>query len=158
MTGRIEDLDLQFPKKVALALIVSDDRSVGRIVTDEDGITIGPAAAAFDSLLNGARANERNVLRRHAAGEVSQRNNVVHNPNPASVRCQNEIAFARLNREITNCHRWKMIALELRPPFSTIDRNPQTELGSEEKQIGLFQVFLDDVRVTPDGLRVFVGN
>ena len=51
-----------------------------------------------------------------------------------------------------------MIALELRPPFSTIDRNPQTELGSEEKQIGLFQVFLDDVRVTPDGLRVFVGN
>ena len=53
--GSVEHFQLQFSKEMALALIVIDHRSVGRVIADEHRIAIGPAAIAFNSLLHGTR-------------------------------------------------------------------------------------------------------
>src|SRR5262245_33630804 len=49
-----------------------------------------------------------------------------------------------------------MIAFEFGPAFSAVDRDPETELRSEEKEIGFFQIFFDHVRVAADGFRILV--
>jgi hypothetical protein len=53
------------------------------------------------------------------------------------MRCQNKIVFTPLNCEIADGHSGKVIAFELRPVFSAIDRHVKAEFSPKKKQVGL---------------------
>src|SRR5207244_6628560 len=109
---------------------------------------IGPPALAFDALLDRPRRNERNILLQQIRSQRAQRRDVINNPDPAAVGRQNKFVVARLNHQIAYGNGREMVAFKLRPAFSSIDRDPKSELGAEKKKIRLNQILLDDVRVT----------
>ena len=63
------------------------------------------------------------------------------------MRGQNEIVFPRLNCEVADSDGWKVVTLELRPNFSTINRDIESEFGAKKKEAWLNDVFLDYVCV-----------
>src|SRR5207249_10893219 len=71
----------------------------------------------------------------------------IHDPDPATVRCQHEIVITRLNCQIAHGDSGKMVAFELCPVFSAVNRYEQTKLGPKKKQIGLNEVFFNYVSV-----------
>src|SRR6266702_2014481 len=127
---------------MSLPLIVIDHGCVRWIIANKNGLAIGPPALAFDALLDRARRNKRNVLLQQVRSQRAQRCDVINNPDPAAVGRQNKYVVARLNRQITYGNGRKMVALKLRPAFSSVDRNPKSELGAEKKKIWLDQIFL----------------
>ena len=141
-----------------LALIIIDHGGVRRIVANKNRVAIGPSTLAFDALLHRARRNKRNVLLQQIRSQRAQRRDVVNYPDPAAMGSENQLVIARLNRQIANGNGRKMVALKLRPAFSAINRNPESELRAEEKKIRLNQVFLNHVRVTANALRVLRCN
>ena len=70
------------------------------------------------------------------------------------MRGENQIVIPRMNRQVANSNRRKMVALELRPAFSAIDRNPESKLRADEEEIWLDQIFFNHVRVSTNALRV----
>src|SRR5512132_3442749 len=70
------------------------------------------------------------------------------------MRGENQIVVSRMNRQVANGNGRKMVALELRPVFSAINRNPQSKLRADEKKIWLDQIFFNHVRVSTNALRV----
>src|SRR5438093_9060193 len=141
-----------------LPLEVIDHGGVRRIIANKNGLAIGPPALAFDALLDRARRNKRNVLLQQIRSQRAQRCDVINNPDAAAVRRQNKLVVARLNRQIAYGNGGEMVAFKLRPAFSSVDRDPKSELGPEKKKIRLNQVFLDDVRVTTNAFRVLGCN
>ena len=107
---------------------------------------------------NRPRRNKRNVLLQQIRSQRAQRCDVINNPDPAAVGRQNKFVVARLNRQIAYGNGREMVAFKLRPAFSSVDRNPKSELGAEKKKIRLNQVLLDDVRVTANAFRVLWCN
>ena len=156
--GGIQNFELHFSKQMTLALVVIDHGSVRRIIANKNGIAVGPAALAFDSLLHRTRRNERNVLLQQIRSQRAQRSDVVNNPDPAAVCRKNQIVIARLNCQIANGNGGKMVAFKLRPVFSTIDRDPKSKFGAEKKKIWLDQILLDYVRVSANAFRVLGCN
>src|ERR1051326_4818341 len=61
---------------------------------------------------------------------------------------EDEIIIPWLNCKVAHSHSGKTSTFELRPCFSTINRNKKTELSAEEQQIRLNDVFLNDIRVS----------
>src|SRR4029453_5176832 len=53
MAGGIQNFQLQFSKKMTLALVVIDHGGIRWIIADKNGVAIGPAAGAYDPLLDG---------------------------------------------------------------------------------------------------------
>src|SRR5262245_46060463 len=74
------------------------------------------------------------------------------------MRAENQIVIPRVNREVANGNGRKMVALKLRPDFSAIDRNPESQFRSKEKKIGFNQILLDHMRVTANALSVLSTN
>src|SRR5207247_10692224 len=72
----------------------------------------------------------------------------------SAVRCQNQLVVARMNCQIANGSGREMIAFELCPVFSAVDRDPKSELCAEKQQIRFYQVLLDDVRVATNAFDV----
>jgi hypothetical protein len=70
------------------------------------------------------------------------------------MRGQDKIIFAWLDCQIAHCHRWEPAAFELRPCLPTINRNVKAKLGPEKKQVRFHDIFLDDVGVTSNTLRI----
>src|ERR1700719_1288667 len=116
-------------------LVICNHRSVGRIVAHEGGIAVCPAAASRDTLLHRSRRDESGFLPHKIGSQRAQRRNVVDDPNAAAMGCENEIVFTGLNRKIAHGDRRKMIAFELRPAFSAVDRDPKPKLRAKEKEI-----------------------
>src|SRR5437667_4569695 len=139
---------------MALSLIVIDRSRVRRIIADKYGVAIGPAAAALNSLLHRARGNEGDILRQKIRRQGAQWRDVVHDPNAAAVRRQNKLVLARMNCQIANGSGREMIAFELCPVFSAVDRDPKPKLCAEKQQIRFYQVLLDDVRVATNAFDV----
>ena len=73
---------------------------------------------------------------------------------PRPCVAEDEIVIARLDGQIAHGDRGKTASFELRPGFAAIDRNKQTELGPEEQQVRLNQIFLDDVRISAHTLEL----
>src|SRR5207247_7841439 len=105
-----------------------------------------------------ARRNKRNVLLQQIRSQRAQRCDVINNPDAAAVGRQNKLVVARLNRQIAYGNGGEMVAFKLRPVFSSVDRDPKSELGAEKKKIRLNQVLLDEVRVTANAFRVLWCN
>ena len=141
-----------------LPLVVIDHGGVRRILANKNRVAIGPSALALDALLDRPRRNERNILLQQIRSQRAQRRDVINNPDPAAMRRKNQIVVPRLNRQVANGNGRKMVALELRPAFSSVDRDPKSELGAEKKKIGLNQVLLDHVRVSANAFRVLRCN
>src|SRR5215211_7485647 len=143
---------------MSLPLVIIDHGGVRRIIANKNGLAIGPAALTLDALLDRSRRNKRNVLLQQIRSQRAQRCDVINNPDAAAVGRQNKLVVARLNRQIAYGNGREMIAFKLRPAFSSVDRDPKSELGAEEKKIGLNQVLLDDVCVTANAFRVLWCN
>ena len=141
-----------------LALIVVDHGGVRRILANENRVAIGPSTLALDALLDRSRRNERNILLQQIRSQRAQRRDVVYDPDAAAMRGENKIVVPRLNRQVANGNGRKMVAFELRPVFSAINRNPQSKLRAEEKKIGFNQIFFNHVRVAANALRVLRCN
>src|SRR4029077_8163210 len=139
-------------------LVVSNDRGVWRIIANKGGIAVGPPTIAFYALLYRAGRNKGCLLRKKVRGERAPRRDIINNPDPASVRSQNKIIFTRLNREIAYGHRRESTTFELRPSISAINRNVETKLSSKKKQARFHDIFLDDMRVTSNTLRILRGH
>src|SRR6266511_1069402 len=143
---------------MTLALVVIDHSSVRWIIANKNRVAIGPPAAAFNSLLHRARRNESDFLRQKIWGESAQRRDIVDDPDPATMRCQGKIVFTRLNCQIANGNSRKVIALELCPIFSPIDRDPKSELGPEKEEVWFDHVFLDYVSVSTNAFDVLCAH
>ena len=63
------------------------------------------------------------------------------------MRRDHQIVIPRLNRDITHCDSGEVAALVTRPLIATVERDPQPELGAEEKQIGIDEILANNVRV-----------
>src|ERR1700742_4330111 len=74
------------------------------------------------------------------------------------MRRKYQIIITRMNRQISNSHRGKMVAFKLRPVFSTIDRYPKAKLGTKKEQLRLHQVFFDHMSVPTNALAVLSAN
>src|SRR5436190_7106908 len=140
------------------ALIIVDHGSVRWILANKNRVAIGPSTLALYALLDGPRRNESNILLQQIRSQRSQRRDVVDYPDTAAMRGKNHIVVAGLNCEIANGNGRKMLAFELRPAFSAIDRNPEPEHRAKEKKIGLNQVLLNHVRVAANALRILRCN
>src|SRR5215469_1189928 len=130
-----------------LTLIIIDHGSVRRILANENRVAIGPSTLALDALLDRPRRNERNILLQQIRSQRAQRRDVVHYPDSAPMRGENQIIVPRMNRQVANGNRRKMVALELRPAFSAINRNPESEFRADEKKVGFDQILFDYVCV-----------
>src|SRR5947207_10112034 len=135
-------------------LVVSNDSGVWRIIANKYGVSVGPATAAFNALLHWSRRNKGCLPRKKLRGERAPRRNIINNPDPAAMRGQNKIVFTALNREIAHRHRREPTTFELRPSLSAINRNVQTKLSSKKKQARFHDIFLNDMRVTSNTLRI----
>src|SRR6478735_4752653 len=143
---------------MTLALIIVDHGGVRRILANENRVTIGPSPLALDPLLHRPRRNERNILLQQIRSQRAQRSDVVYYPDPTAMRGENQIVAPRVNRQVANGNGRKMVALELRPIFSAINRNPQSKLRAEEKKIWFNQILLDNMRVSANALWVLRRN
>src|SRR4030095_7606492 len=65
---------------------------------------------------------------------------------------QDEIVVAGVNGNIAHGHR-RQIAGKLRPLPSAVDRDKQPELGPKEKQIAIYPVFANHMRIAFDCIR-----
>jgi len=117
---------------MTFALIISDHRGVRRIIADENGIAISPAPAGGNSLHGGLALHELGFLRQSVGRQLSQRRDVVDDPNAAAVRCDHQITIARMNRQVAYRDVRQVTAFVLRPLLAAVDRNPQSELGSDK--------------------------
>src|SRR6516164_2713586 len=106
---------------MSLALIIVDYGSVRRILANKNGVAIGPSALALDPLLHRSRGDERHILLQQIRSQRAQRRDVVHYPDSAAMRGENQIVIPRVNRQVANGNGRKMIALKLRPAFSAIN-------------------------------------
>src|SRR5262245_11343440 len=141
-----------------LTLIIVDHGSVRRILANKNRVAIGPSTLALDALLDRSRRDEGNILLQQIRSQRAQRRDVVHYPDPAAMRAENQIVVPWVNREVANGNGRKMVALKLRPAFSAIDRNPESQFRSNEKKIGFNQILLDHMRVTTNALWVLSTN
>src|SRR5215469_17281724 len=116
-----------------LTLIIVDHGSVRRIFANKNRVHIGPSTLTLDALLDRSRRNESNILLQQIRSQRAQRRDVVHYPDSAAMRCENQIIVPRMNRQVANGNGRKMVALELCPVFSAIDRNPESEFRADEK-------------------------
>src|SRR5678816_3666557 len=139
---------------MTLALIIVDHGGVRRILANENRVAISPSTLALDALLDRARRDEGNILLQQIRSQRAQRRDVVYYPDPTAMRGENQIVIPRVNRQVANGNGRKMVAFELRPIFSAINRNPQSKLRAEEKKIGFNQILFDYVRISANALRV----
>src|SRR4030095_5779625 len=133
---------------MTLALIIIDHGSVRRVLANENSVAIGPSTLALDALLDRPRRNERNILLQQIWSQRTQRRNIIYYHDSAPMCRENQIVVPRMNRQIANGNSWKMVALELRPAFSAINRNPESKLSANEKKIRLNQVFFNHVSIS----------
>src|SRR6266542_5593395 len=113
---------------MALSLIVSDHSCVRWVIAGKYGVAIGPATAAFNSLLHRTRCDESDILRQKIRRQSAQRCDVIDDPDAATVCCQNQIVITRMNCQIANRGSGKMVAFELCPVFAAVDRDPKPKL------------------------------
>src|SRR6476620_3597112 len=141
-----------------LTLIIVDHGSVRRILANENRVANGPSTLALDTLLDRARRNESNILLQQIRSQCAQRRDVVYYPDPTAMRGENQIVVPRVNRQVANGNGRKMVALELRPIFSAINRDPESKLRAEEKKIGFNQILFDYMRVSANAFCVLRRN
>ena len=153
-SARVEHLDLQLAEQVPGALVVGDDRAVLRVVAHERRGAVGPAPLRLDALLRGACRHEGGVLRGKLRRQLTQRRDVVHDPDAAAVRGDHEVAVARLHGEIAHRDGGQMPAPVLRPVRAAVHRHRESQLRAEVEELRVDGILLDHVRVTAHTLSV----
>ncbi len=98
----------------------------------------------------GFAATKAGFLCQEIFRERTQRSDVVDDPYPAAVSREDEVVRPRLDRQVAHRHGRETAAFVLRPGYATIDRNIETELSPEKKQIRLDRVFLNNVSIAAD--------
>src|SRR6266567_3501263 len=68
------------------------------------------------------------------------------------MRRQDQVVLARMNRDVAHRDR-RQVPGKLSPLAAAIDRDKQSELGSNKKQIAIDAVFANHVRVALDRVR-----
>ena len=129
----VQHFDLQLAEEMARTLVVGDHGRLRRVVADKDGGAIRPAAVRLDALLHRPRRNKARLLFQQVGRQRAQRRDVVDDPDAATVRPEDKIVIARMNRQVAHGDGRETAAFELRPGFAAIDGNKQTELGPEEQ-------------------------
>src|SRR6266566_6988568 len=97
-------------------------------------------------------------MRQKVRRESAQRRDIVDDPDAATMRCEGEIVFARLDGQIANGNSRKMVAFKLCPVFSPIDRDPKSKLGAEKEEVWFDHVFLDHVSVSANAFDVLCAH
>src|SRR5439155_1887512 len=104
------------------------------------------------------RSNKGNILVQQIRRQGAQWRDVVYDPNATTVGRENQIVVTRVDSEIADGNSGKMVAFELRPIFSSIDRDPKAKFGAEKEEIGFDRIFLDHMSVSTDAFRVLRGH
>ena len=76
---------------MTLLLVVGDESRVRWIRPREHRASVRPAAVRFESLLRGLGGKENGILAHDLSGQLSQRSDVVHNPDAASMGGEHEV-------------------------------------------------------------------
>src|SRR5204863_3969858 len=84
--------------------------------------------------------------------------NIVDHPDATAVRREHQIMIARMDGEIAHGDSREMVALELRPVLSAIDRNEESELSADEHEVLVYEIVFHDVRITADAFRILRGD
>ncbi len=137
---------------MAPPLVVGDDRAAHRVLPDEGGVALRPAARPLHPLLHRPARQEGHLAPQHLRRERAQRREVVHDPDAAAVRGDDQVVLARMDQQIPHRDAGEVAALELRPALARVGRDPQPELGPAEEQARLHRVFLDDLGVAAHAL------
>ncbi len=117
---RIENLQLHFSKNVTLALVVRNHGRIGRIRSGVHRASFHPAAVSRQPLLRGLGLEEHRLLRHHFGSQLAQRRNVVHDPDAAAMRGDDQVRLARVHHNVPHRHHRELMAFVLRPAFSAI--------------------------------------
>ena len=83
------------------------------------------------------------VARHHLRRELLKRGDVVHHPERAAVRRENDVAV--LEREIMHGHD-RQIELQLLPTAAVVEREPDAALRAGDEQTGALVIFAHDAR------------
>src|SRR5207302_6887325 len=106
----------------------------------------------FNALLRGLALQEDSVLRQDLRSQLPQRRDVIHDPNAAAMRGDDQIGLTRMHHNIAHGDVGELATFVLGPLLATIERNPQTKLGAGKEQVWRYRVFFYDVRVAADAL------
>ncbi len=90
-----------------------------------------------------ARLEEMRVARHHLRRELLERGHVVHHPERAAMRRENDVAV--LEREIMHGHD-RQIELQLLPTAAVVEREPDAALRAGDKQTGALGILARDAR------------
>src|SRR5436190_2182124 len=90
-----------------------------------------------------ARLEEMGVARHHLRRELLERGDVVHHPERAAMRRENDVAV--LEREIMHGHD-RQIELQLLPTAAVVEREPDAALRAGDKQTGALGILARDAR------------
>src|SRR6202022_2417547 len=115
LSAGVEDLEFDRTKEVSRALVVCNERAARRVPPGEARITFGPPAAPRNTLLRGAARQKHRVFREDLARHASERRQVVHDPDSASMRREDEIVIAGVDLDLPNCHAGEIASLEFGP-------------------------------------------
>src|SRR6266446_6958827 len=111
----IENLDLEVAEDVSSALVVGNLRIIRTAAAVEAFVPLSPAALRLKVLNNRLARNERCLFGHQVRSQRAQRGNVVDNPDTAPVRGQGQIAFARVDHDVSYRRGREITAFVLRP-------------------------------------------
>ena len=103
-----------------LVLVVGNQRRVRRIGPREHRASFYPAAIRGEPLLRGLSLEENCLLRHDFGSQLTQRRDVVHNPDAAAMGGDHKIRFARLHHYVTHGHVGEFVTFIFRPVFTAI--------------------------------------
>src|ERR1700682_1098626 len=129
---RIEHFDLHTPENMTLLLIVGNPRRVRWVRPNKGCISFRPPAIRVEPLLRRLTRQKHSFLRHYFRREFPQGRDVVDNPNPTSMRCQDKIRLPRMNNDVPDRHLGKISALVLGPLLAAVRRNPKPELSTQK--------------------------
>ena len=116
----IENLQFHFPKNVTLALVVGNQRRIRWIGPGEHCASFRPAAVGGEPLPRRLGLEENSLLRHDFGSQLTQRRDVVHDPDAAAMGCHHQIRFARVHHDVSDSYLGEFVTFVLRPVFTAI--------------------------------------
>src|SRR5215475_2798474 len=131
---------------MALLLVVHNGRGFGWGSPHELGVTVEALLTSGEVEDRRACRKDDEVLRQNLGREGADWGQVIQDIDTAPMRRHQQIRLAWMNRQVAH-RNIRQVSSELRPMRPAIDGEEESELGSKEEKILVYQIFADHVSV-----------